>query len=113
MGAPKRSNNVLISPEIQPKDTKKSRINFDSPTGLGHTAAMATKLPVELDVDTAWNEGMEPQMTSLHVTKKSRLKMATLLYMGAKIGKNCVRLSMVVWDKIVFLLNIYKKDING
>ena len=30
-----------------------------------------------------------------------------------RVGLNCVRLSIIVWDKIVFLLNIYKKEING
>ena len=54
MSTTKRSSDVLISPEIQPKDMKKSKINL-SPTGL-QTAAMATQLPVELDMDTIMTE---------------------------------------------------------
>ena len=55
MSTTKRSSDVLISPEIQPKEMKKSKINLNSPMGL-QTLAMATKLPVELDMDTIMTE---------------------------------------------------------
>ena len=53
---PKRSSDVLISPENHPKDTKIQRKLVRSPTGFGAMISLPTTLPTTMDVDNSISE---------------------------------------------------------